>query len=75
MNLSAQLIEEQAMLHESALVSLFEAKGYQCEEIKNPHSTMYLFKADGIPHIDYTKEPNPNWQVIRSTSNPAVDWL
>lgn len=74
MNLSIQPTEDDVLLHASCLISLFEAKGYTCEQVNNLDHTMYLFKADSHPHIDYTKDPNPNWQIIRS-SNPGIDWL
>lgn len=74
MNLALENVQENCTLQVIDLMHLFELKGYECQEIKTPTDTTYIFKVIGFPHIDYTKNPNPNWQVIR-TASPGVDWL
>lgn len=72
MNRTIKTTAEPLVLQVSELMCLFEAKGYNCEEIKNLKDTVYIFKAERHEYIDYNLQPNPNWQVVRS---PGVDWL
>jgi hypothetical protein len=74
MNLQTETIQEELVLQASELMCLFELKGYECEMIKNINHTVYIFKTNNNPHIDYTNSYHPNWTVIRN-KNPHVDWL
>ena len=69
-----ETIQETYLLEVSTLMCLFELKGYECEELKRTTDTVYVFKADKHPHVEYTKDKNPNWNVIK-TNSPGVDWL
>lgn len=74
MNLVLEQTQENHILQVSTLMCLFELKGYECEEQKNITTTVYKFKSDPHLHVDYSKEKNPNWKVIK-TASPGVDWL
>jgi hypothetical protein len=74
MNLKPEAAREELVLQVPELMCLFELKGYECEMIKNIKYTLYIFKTDNQPYIDYTRSYQPNWTVIRN-KNPNVDWL
>ena len=74
MNLKLETVQEELVLQVPELMCLFELKGYECEMVRNIKHTLYIFKTDNHPHIDYTQSYQPNWTVIRN-KNPNVDWL
>jgi hypothetical protein len=74
MNLKLEAVQEELVLQVPELMCLFELKGYECEMIRNVKNTVYIFKTNNSPHIDYTHSYHPNWTVIRN-KNPNIDWL
>ena len=74
MNLSLQAVQETAIHQTLDLIHLFELKGYTCSMREGEQNTVFVFHANREGRVDYTKEINPNWQVIRN-NNSGVDWL
>ena len=62
MNHSTELNQQTDQTHTSSLVTLFQQKGYKCEEIAQEDETIYVMKFD-LPQPEKSFEPRPRFFV------------
>jgi hypothetical protein len=63
MNHPTEQNQENSQTYISSLISLFEQKGYECEEIVGDSDTLYVMKYD-VPSHSKPFEPKPKMTVL-----------